>query len=132
MNQETVDRPQGINAIVWLMGIGVFGMLFYAFTVPGYLLFAVFALPLWVYMIVGLLRGWKWARRVTIVVASVFLVLSLMNIAAVLFLDPEELRELNDPTVLIAKSVFRIVLIPLALWYLFTRRVRSFYSQSDQ
>jgi hypothetical protein len=128
MSSESVDRPPGLYIIIGLVVIGTIGIVYFAITFPGYISFAAFALPVWLYMIVGLFRGWKWARRVTIGIMTIFLVLAVLNIAALTIFGPEELGLQSDPVLFIVRSAVRVIVLPIAIWYLFSESVRKYFA----
>ncbi|MEM1173257.1 MAG: hypothetical protein AAGI27_00470 [Pseudomonadota bacterium] len=130
MTRDT-RAPDGLYVLSGFMLLGVIAAIFYAYKSPSFLVVAlVFGLPL-LYSGLGLVRKWKGARVITIVLLSLVLLLAVANLAGLLLLDiANELGEEVFIRQLIQNGI-RALVLPAALLYLFSKRVRSFYADKD-
>lgn len=125
------NRPTGVTSLAVLYALGALSQIVFAATNPGYLPIGLLFFAVASYLAVGFIRGWNHARLAAVVLLIFMFGLAFLNLAAILFvpesptLVPEAMR-----LSLIAKNLARVLLLPLALLYLFRPAVTAYFRRS--
>lgn len=130
MTTETPkSTPGGLYILSGILFLSVLSILYFSFTTPSYGYQALFWLPLFTYLAVGILTRGPAVRQILMAVIVFLFLLALSNLGATLFSD--ETQEFSDTGSLI-RTIVRLALLPFIFFYLRTEKVKKYFERKSK
>ena len=119
------NTPSGVYLLSAFFILSATGMLYYTITVPSYLFIGIVAIPLFIYMGIGVIKQWPRVKETVIVVSILLFAGALADITSALFLE-ETNKSLSLINIL--SIAVRLLLYP-TIWFYFRKEEVKTYLQ---
>ena len=114
----------GVYVLSTFFIMSAIGILYYTITVPSYLFIGIVAVPLFIYMGIGIIKQWAGVKQTIIVVSILLFAGALADITIALFL--EETGGIYSFTSIIG-IVLRLILFPSVWFYFKNEEVKTYF-----
>ena len=120
------NTPSGLIVLSGFLLLSIFGILYYAITVPSYIYLAIILIPLFIYMGLGIIKRWPGVRQTVMAVVMLLFIGAVVNLVAILFIEgAQEVTNAGG----ILRSIFRLAILPIVFFYLRSANVKSYFNQ---
>ena len=118
------NTPSGVYLLSAFFILSATWILYHTITVPSYLFIGIVAIPLFIYLGIGVIKQWPRVKETVIVVSMLLFAGALADITSAFFL-----KETNKSLTLIniLSIVVRLILYPIVWFYFRNEEVKTYF-----